>query len=69
VLEALKVGGVFGWFVVARQHANRRRYTIKETHNVIDFVRRAGMTDALMDLLRTGAQQLIASAVEAELAD
>jgi len=39
-----------------------------ETSNIVDFVRRAGMKDALMDLLRTGVQQLIASAVEAELA-
>ena len=39
-----------------------------ETTNIVDFARRDGMTDALTDLLRTGAQQLIASAVEAELA-
>ena len=39
-----------------------------ETTNIVDFARR-GMTDALTDLLRTGAQDLIASAVEAELAD
>jgi len=38
-----------------------------ETTNIVAFSRRAGMTDALTDLLRTGAQQLIASAVEAEL--
>jgi hypothetical protein len=40
-----------------------------ETTNIVDFVRRDGTTDALTDLLRTGAQQLIATAVEAELAD
>ena len=39
-----------------------------ETTNIIDFARRDGMTDALTDLLRTGAQELIATAVEAELA-
>jgi len=39
-----------------------------ETTNIVAFARRDGMTDALTDLLRTGAQQLIASAVEAELA-
>ena len=39
-----------------------------ETTNIIDFARRDGITDALTDLLRTGAQPLIATAVEAELA-
>jgi len=39
-----------------------------ETHNVVDFVRRAGMTNALTDLLRTGAKKLIASTVKAEFA-
>jgi putative transposase len=39
-----------------------------ETTNIVDFARRDEMTDALTDLLRTGAQQLIATAVEAELA-
>jgi len=39
-----------------------------ETTNIFDFARRAGMTDALTELLRTGAQQLIATAVEAEFA-
>ena len=34
-----------------------------ETTNIVDFARRDGMTDALTDLLRTGAQQLIATAV------
>lgn len=38
-----------------------------ETTNIVDFGRRDGITDALTDLLRTGAQQLIATAVEAEL--
>ena len=37
-----------------------------ETTNIVDFARRDGMTDALTDLLRTGAQELIATAVEAE---
>lgn len=36
-----------------------------ETTNIVDFARRDGMTDALTDLLRTGAQQLIGTAVEA----
>jgi hypothetical protein len=40
-----------------------------ETPNIVDFARRDRTTDALTDLLRTGAQQLIATAVEAELAD
>jgi hypothetical protein len=39
-----------------------------ETTNIVDFARRDGMTDALTELLRTGAQQLIATAVEAEFA-
>ena len=39
-----------------------------ETTNIIDFARRDWMTDALTELLRTGAQELIATAVEAELA-
>jgi putative transposase len=39
-----------------------------ETTNIVDFARRDGITDALTDLLRTGAQQLIATAVEAEFA-
>ena len=38
-----------------------------ETNNIVDFSSRDGISDALMDLLRTGAQQLIATAVEAEL--
>lgn len=39
-----------------------------ETTNIVDFARRDEMTDALTDLLRTGAQELIATAVEAEFA-
>jgi putative transposase len=39
-----------------------------ETTNIVDFTRRDVMTDALTDLLRTGAQQLIATPFEAELA-
>ena len=35
-----------------------------ETANIVDFARRGGMTD----LLRTGAQELIAATVEAESA-
>jgi putative transposase len=38
-----------------------------ETTNIVDFARRDGITDALTELLRSGAQQLIASAVHAEL--
>ena len=37
-----------------------------ETTNIVDFTRRDKMTDALTGLLRTGAQDLIAQAVEAE---
>ena len=39
-----------------------------ETTNIVDFARRDGMTDALTQLLKSGAQELIAAAVEAELA-
>jgi transposase-like protein len=39
-----------------------------EMTNIVDFARRDVMTDAPTDLLKTGAQALIASAVEAELA-
>ncbi len=38
------------------------------TTNIVDFTRRDEMTDALTELLKTGAQALIASAVEDELA-
>ncbi|KKN65600.1 hypothetical protein LCGC14_0480120 [marine sediment metagenome] len=38
-----------------------------ETTNIVDFARRDGITDALTDLLRKKGQQLIATAVEAEL--
>ena len=43
-------------------------YTVMKTTNIIDLARRDEITDALTDLLRTGAQPLIATAVEAELA-
>jgi len=39
-----------------------------ETSSIVDFASRDGISDSLTDLLRTGAQQLIATAVEAELA-
>ena len=39
-----------------------------ETTSIVDFGRRDGITDALTELLKTGAQALIASAVETELA-
>jgi hypothetical protein len=35
---------------------------------LLNFARRDGMTDALTDLLRTGAQPLIATALKSELA-
>ena len=38
-----------------------------ETDTIVDFASRGEISDALTDLLRTGAQQLITSAVEAEL--
>lgn len=38
-----------------------------ETSNIIDFAGRDAISDTLTELLRTGAQQLIACAVEAEL--
>ena len=38
-----------------------------ETTNIVDFARRDRVTEALTDLLRTGAQQLTATTVEAEL--
>ena len=31
-----------------------------ETTNIVDFARRDGMTDALTELLKSGAQELIA---------
>jgi putative transposase len=37
------------------------------TTNIVGFARRDEITDALTELLKTGAQQLIATAVEAEL--
>ena len=39
-----------------------------ETTDIADFARRDGITDALTDFLKTGAQPLIATAVETELA-
>jgi putative transposase len=39
-----------------------------ETTNIADFVLRDGMTDALTELPKSGAQELIAVAVEEELA-
>ena len=44
------------------------RYTTMETTNIVDFARRYEMTDTLTDLLITRAQELIATAVEAEFA-
>ena len=38
-----------------------------ETTNIVDLARRDGMSDALTELLKTEAQELIATAVEAEL--
>lgn len=38
-----------------------------EKTNIVDFARRDGITDALTELLKTGAQQLTATAVQAEL--
>jgi len=38
-----------------------------DTSNIVDFASRDGISDGLTDLLRTGAQQLIAAAIEAEL--
>lgn len=38
-----------------------------ETTNIIDFGSRDGITDALTEMLRKGAPQFRASAVEAEL--
>ena len=46
----------------------KERYTTMETNNIVDLSSRDGITDALTDMLKTGAQELIASAVEAELA-
>ena len=40
-----------------------------ETTDIVEFAHRDGVTDALTDLLRTGAQQLIATTVEAKFAD
>jgi len=38
-----------------------------ETTDIYDFALRDGITDAQTDLLRSGAQQLIATSVQAEL--
>ena len=38
-----------------------------ETNSIVDFERRDGISDGLTDLLRKGAQRLIATAVEAEV--
>ena len=38
-----------------------------ETNNIVDFGSRDGITDTLTEMLRRGAQQLIATAVETEL--
>jgi len=38
-----------------------------ETNSIVDFGRRDGISDGLTDLLREGAQRLIATAIEAEL--
>ena len=38
-----------------------------DTSNIVDFDSREGISDTLTELLRSGAQKLIASAVEAEL--
>ena len=38
-----------------------------ETTDSVDFDRQDGITDALTDFLRTGAQQLIEATVKAEL--
>ena len=38
-----------------------------EKNNIVDFASRDRISDTLTDLLRTGAQQLISTAVEAEL--
>ena len=43
----------------------KERYTTMETTNIVDFARRDGMTDALTELLKTRAQHLIATAVQA----
>ena len=64
----LKVGCISGRIVVARQQPNRKRYTPIDPTYIVDFARRDEMTDALTYLFRTAAPQLIATAVEAELA-
>jgi len=38
-----------------------------DTNNILGFAGRDAISDALTDLLKTGAQQLIMNAVEAEL--
>ncbi len=51
-----------------RQQPDRKRNTALEPTYIVDFARLDEMTDALTYLLRTAAPQLIATAVEAELA-
>jgi putative transposase len=46
---------------------NQRRYATITKDNVLEFAGRDSISDPLTDLLRSGAQQLINQAVEAEL--
>lgn len=66
-LGGLKVGGKFGWFVVAPQTANQRGRTTMDDATIIDFRGRDTVTDSLTDRLREGARDfLLQAAVEAE---
>jgi len=46
-----------------------RGYATMSNHNVVEINNRDTITDALTEMLRTGAQQLIQQAVQVELAD
>jgi len=46
-----------------------RGYATMSKNNVVEIKNRDTLTDALTDLLKTGAQQLIQQAVQVELAE
>jgi putative transposase len=65
----LNKGGVSGWNVVTKQQANQKGYATVKENNVVELSGRAEAGDALTAMLRSGAQELIRQAVDAELQD
>jgi len=47
--------------------ATKRRYATMDKDNVVDLLPQAGISDPLTEMLRNGARELIAQAVEAEV--